>query len=283
MKQQTVFETIKANYKSLSKTHKRIADFLTNHYDQAVFMTAKKLAERIQTSESTVVRFAFSLGYDGYPDLQENLRDNLKNILTSKQKLATKMEPESFEGNIKASFSTDLNNIRTTFENLNVEDLHKMAKAIREAKRVYILGRRSSKVLVDYLSFYLSFVRNDVICFHHETGDTFDQIVNLTDGDVVIVISFPRYSKQTLHYAEIIKKAGHTIFAITDNYDSPITHFSDASIYATYSLDTFIDSHVAPMALINALVTAIAYDNIEEVTKKFEALEQIWTEYNVYI
>lgn len=283
MKQATVFESIKANYSHLSKTHKKIADFLTKHYDQAVFMTAKKLADRLLTSESTVVRFAFAIGFDGYPDLQENLRDNIKNILTTRQKLTTMMEPDSLEGNIKASFMRDINDIRTTFESLDIGALHQMAQAIIGAKRVFILGQRSSKVLVDYLSFYLSFLHGNVFSFHHEVGDTFDQIVSLREGDLVVVITFPRYARATLNYAEIIKGFGHRILAITDTQDSPITMIAETSIYATYSIDTFIDSHTAPMSLINALVTAIAYDSLEDASSMLEHLEKIWKEYNVYI
>lgn len=283
MKKYTVFEAIDEKYHRLSKTHRKIADFLRKHYDQAVFMTAKKLAERLQTSESTVVRFAVSVGFDGYPELQQNLRDNIKTILTTKQKLTTKLEPMSFEGSLRNSFNRDVSDIRATAEALQVADVHDMAKAIQDAKRVYILGQRSSKILVDYLNFYLSFLHTDIVSFHQNVGDFFDQVVGIEEGDVVVVISFPRYSSSTIKMAEIIKKQGIKLFAITDSPQAPITNYAELSIFASYSIDSFIDSHVAPMALINALVTAIAYDNLESATEKFQKLEEIWEEYNVYL
>lgn len=283
MKTYTVFEAIDEKYPRLSKTHRKIADFLRKHYDQAVFMTARKLAERLQTSESTVVRFAVSIGFDGYPELQQNLRDNIKTILTTKQKLTTKLEPMSFEGSLRNSFNRDVSDIRSTSEALQFSDVHDMAKAIQEAKRVYILGQRSSKILVDYLHFYLSFLHTDVVSFHQNVGDFFDQVVGIEEGDVVVVISFPRYSSSTIHMAEILKKQGIKIYAITDSAQAPITNYAELSIFASYSIDSFIDSHVAPMALINALVTAIAYDNLESATEKFQKLEEIWEEYSVYL
>lgn len=283
MKKYTVFEAIDERYSRLSKTHRKIADFLRKHYDQAVFMTARKLAERLQTSESTVVRFAVSIGFDGYPELQQNLRDNIKTILTTKQKLTTKLEPMSFEGSLRTSFNRDISDIRATADALQAQDIHDMAQAIQDAKRVFILGQRSSKILVDYLNFYLSFLHSDVVSFHQNVGDFFDQVVGIEEGDVVVVISFPRYSSSTINMAEIIKKQGSKIYAITDSPEAPITSYAELSIYASYSIDSFIDSHVAPMALINALITAIAYDNLESATEKFQKLEEIWEEYSVYL
>lgn len=282
-KKATVFESIDANYASLSKTQRRIADFLRKNYDQAVFMTAGKLAEKLATSESTVVRFATAIGYNGYPHLQQNLRDSIKTILTTRQKIATQLEPESFEGSLRLSFLRDISDVRTTFEHLDMSMIHDIAHGIRQANHVYLLGMRSSKVLVDYLDFYLSFLHENVIPFHHGVADHFDQIINLEPGDVVIVVSFPRYAAITIDLAQIIQAQGNPIYAITDSPEAPINQYADKSIYATYSIDSFIDSHVAPMALINALITAVAYDNLEAADQKFKRLEEIWLKHGVYI
>lgn len=281
-KRDTVFEAIDANYSKLSKTHRKIADFLRKNYDQAVFMTAGKLADKLGTSESTVVRFAVAIGYSGYPQLQQNLRESIKTILTTRQKIATKLEPESFEGSLRSSFVRDSNDVRTTFESLDMQMVHDIAQGIQAAKHVYILGLRSSKVLADYLDFYLSFLHENVISFYHGVGDYYDQIINLEPGDVVVVISFPRYARLTVNLAKIIKEQGNSIYAITDSPEAPINEFADKSIYATYSIESFIDSHVAPMALINALITAIAYDNLDAAGDKFQRLEDIWDRHDVY-
>ena len=282
-KRDTVFEAIDANYARLSKTHRRIAEFLRKDYDQAVFMTASKLADRLGTSESTVVRFAVAIGYSGYPQLQQHLRESIRTILTTRQRIATKLEPESFEGSLRSSFVRDMNNVRTTFEGLDFSVIHEVAKSIQSAHRVYILGMRSSKVLADYLDFYLSFLHDNVVSFHHGAGDYYDEMVNMEPGDVVIAISFPRYARLTIDLAKIIRELGITIHAITDSPEAPINEYADKSIYATYSIESFIDSHVAPMALINALITAIAYDNLQGSAAKFQRLEDIWQTQGVYI
>ncbi len=280
---QTVFEAIDANYSSLSKTHRRIADFFKKNYDQAVFMTAAKLADKLSTSESTVVRFATAIGFSGYPQMQQNLRESIKTILTTRQKIATQLEPETFEGSLHQSFNRDLNDVRSTLDHLDVSTIHEIASGIQQSKHVYLLGMRSSKILVDYLDFYLSFLHKNVVSFHHGVADHFDQIINLEPGDLVIVVSFPRYAAITLDLAKIIKAQGNPVYAITDSPEAPINEYADKSIFATYSIDSFIDSHVAPMTLINALITAVAYDNLAEADKKFQRLEEIWDRHHVYI
>lgn len=278
----TVFEAIDQHYPKLSKTHKRIAQYFREHFDKAVFMTARNLANELDTSESTVVRFATTLGYDGYPDFHQHLRNNITSIMTTQQRLDTKTRPTSLDQAIKDSFTRDISDIRKTLENADFSDLKAVAETIMDAKRVFILAKRSSRVLAEYLNVYLNYFHEDVKNFHLQMGDYFDQFINLTENDVVIVMSFPRYSNLTIEIVDLLKTRGVKVCALTDAYDSPIVSKADISIYAPYSIDSFIDSYVAPMALINALITTISHEHLEIAKEKIEELEDIWKAFNVY-
>lgn len=278
----SVFDAIESHYPTLSKSQKRIADYYMHNYDQAVFMTAKKLAQKLNTSESTVVRFAVSIGYDGFPHLQEHLRDSIKNVMTTKQRLTTKKEPRSLGDNIRNSFVRDLQDIKMTLDALNVKNVEMIARKIMQAKRVFVIGNRSSKIIADYLVYYLNFFHADVHASHHGVNEIFEQLHHLTKEDMVIIVSFPRYTKRTLEVAEFVHRMGTPIFAITDAQDAPVVKFASYELYASYSFDSFIDSHVAPMSLVNALITAIAYENFEDATQRLQKLEELWKQYGTY-
>lgn len=278
----TVFEAIENKYDSLSKTHKRIANYLREHFDKAVFMTAKSLARELDTSESTVVRFATSLGYQGYPDFHQHLRNNITSVMTTEQRLTTKSRPDSLEEAIKQSFSRDISDIRKTAENIDMNALKEVAEHIINAKRVFILAKRSSRVLAEYLNVYLNYFHEDVKNFHLQMGDYFDQFINLTKDDVVLVFSFPRYSNLTLEIVDFLKTKGVKVCAFTDAHDSPIVKKADISLFAPYSIDSFIDSYVAPMAVINALISTISHEHLDIAEEKIKELEKIWKTYNVY-
>ncbi len=283
MKQSKVFALLNNKYVNLSKKHKIVADFVLNNYDKAAFMTAKKISEAVNISESTVVRFAKKIGYEGFPEFQEDLRDSIKRILTTKQKLYSKVDMSTFEDSIKSSFEYDINSIKKTMSNIDFDALKKAVDTIMSSKSVYILGLRSSKVLADYFSFYLNFFHENVKSINHGASDIIDQLINLKEGDMLICISFPRYSNQILEYAKIINDKGIKLLALTDSIDSPIVEFSTHFLLADYSIDSFIDSHVSPMSLINAIVMAIAQQNQDLVNSKFQKLEDIWLKYNVYL
>ncbi len=283
MKQSKVFALLNNKYVNLSKKHKIVADFVLNNYDKAAFMTAKKISEAVNISESTVVRFSKKIGYEGFPEFQEDLRDSIKRILTTKQKLYSKVDMSTFEDSIKSSFEYDINSIKKTMSNIDFDALKKAVDTIMSSKSVYILGLRSSKVLADYFSFYLNFFHENVKSINHGASDIIDQLINLKEGDMLICISFPRYSNQILEYAKIINDKGIKLLALTDSIDSPIVEFSTHFLLADYSIDSFIDSHVSPMSLINAIVMAIAQQNQDLVNSKFQKLEDIWLKYNVYL
>ncbi len=283
MKQSKVFVLLNDKYSNLSKKHKIIADFVLNNYDKAAFMTAKKIAERVGISESTVVRFAKKIGYEGFPEFQEDLRDSIKRILTTKQKLYSKVDMSTFEDSVKSSFEYDINSIKKTISNIDFEALKKAVESIMNSGTIYVLGLRSSKVLADYFSFYLNFFHPHVKSINHGASDIIDQLINLEKGDMLICISFPRYSNQIVEYAKIISDKGIKLLAITDSMDSPIIEYSSDYLLADYSIESFIDSHVSPMALINAIVMAIAQQNQDLVHTKFQKLEDIWLKYKVYL
>ncbi len=282
MHDKNVFEIIEAAYPSLSKSQKRIADYYLYNYDQAVFMTAKKLAQRLGISESTVVRFAVTVGYKGFPKLQEHLRVSIKNVMTTKQRLTIKKEPQSLEDNIRNSFARDVQDIRSTHESLNIKNVQMIAKALMKSKRIYVIANRSSKIIADYLVYYLNFFHPDVHATHHGVNEIYEQLNHLMEEDLVVIINFPRYTNRTLELAKLVHSKGIAILAVTDAQDAPIVQYATYELYASYSFDSFIDSHTASMSLINALVTAIAYENYEEASERLQHLEELWKQYDTY-
>ncbi len=281
-KKSSVFDIIDDHYPALSKSQKKIADYYLHNYDQAVFMTARKLAQKLGTSESTVVRFAVSIGYKGFPQLQEHLRESIKNVMTTKQRLTTKKEPRSLADNIRNSFARDMADIKTTLDMLNVKNLEMIARKLMEARRVYVIGNRSSKIIADYLVYYLNFFHADVYAAHHGVNEIFEQLNHLTKGDIVVIVNFPRYTSRTLEVAEFVHRIGTPIIAITDAQDAPIVQYATYELFASYSFDSFIDSHAASMSLVNALITAIAYENYEEASQRLQKLEELWKQYGTY-
>ena len=276
-----IFTIINNRYSRMSKGHKRIADYVINNYDKVIFMTAAKLAAIVDVSESTVVRFANSIGFDGYPDFQYNLQEDVKSKLTTVQRLEFANEHEEND-----SFSNfmmkDIENIKNTIAELDREKIKLAAKKIKQAKKIYILGFRSSKVLSEYLSYYLNFMLKDVEIMTHSVVDVFDKVANITEDDLVIAFSFPRYSKRTIDLAKYFKDNGIDCIAITDSYNSPISRLCDIVLIAKYNMETFIDSLVAPMSLINSIVLALSLEMKDELENKFKKFEQIWSKYDIY-
>lgn len=276
-----LIKLIQLNFSQLSKGQRLIAEYITSNYDKAAFMTASKLGEMVGVSESTVVRFANALGFSGYPSLQKSLQELIKNKLTTVQRLG--MEDFSDKENfIKKVVRADINNMRTTLENLDNETFYDVIEEISKAKRVYVLGLRSSTALAGYLGFYLSLILDNVKVVSFGMSDIFEQLLRVTEDDVVIGISYPRYSKKTLDALQYVKKQGCTIIGISDGKLSPIAKVSDYTLEAKSNMVSFVDSLVAPMSLINALIIALGIKNKNEVTTYFAKLENIWEEYHIY-
>jgi len=273
---------IEKNYIKLSKGQKRIADFILQNYDKVAFMTASTLGDSTGVSESTVVRFANALGYDGYPKLQKGLQESIKTKLTTVQRFELSKDLEKESSYTKKVMNADMDNIRRTLDGVDEETMNQIVEEIHTARRVYILGMRSSSVLANYLGFYLNFILKDVVVVTAGALDVFDHLVNITKDDLLITISFPRYAKRTFEIVEFATTQGATIIGITDSPMAPLVPMVKYSLFARYGMNTFIDSLVAPMSLINALIQSVSIKEMERVEENFEKLENIWNEYKIY-
>ncbi|AUG57560.1 HTH-type transcriptional regulator MurR [Acetivibrio saccincola] len=274
---------IENNMENFSKGQKLIANFIINHYDKASFMTAAKLGAEVGVSESTVVRFANEIGFDGYPALQKELNKLVKSKLTSIQRMEISSARIKDSNVLKSVLLSDMEKIKATLEEIDLESFDNVVESILKAKKIYILGVRSSAPLASFLGFYFNLIFNNVRLVHTTSvSETFEQIIYASKGDVVIGISFPRYSMRTINAMKFAKKKGATVIAITDSNDSPLTENSHHTLTARSDMASFVDSLVAPLSVINALILAIAMRKKEHVYSIFENLEKIWDEYGVY-
>ena len=274
---------IREGFPSFSKGQKLIASYIIEHYDKAAFMTAARLGNEVGVSESTVVRFATELGFDGYPKLQKALRDIIKSKLTSAQRLEVSSSQIDFNNVMNSVIQSDINKLRATLEDADEESFNAAVDAILHANRIYILGVRSSASLASFLGFYLNLVFENVRLVHTTSvSEMFEQIVNARTGVVVIGISFPRYSRRTAKALEFVCKQGAAVIAITDNYASPIAKYADYCLLARSDMASFVDSLVAPLSVINALIVAIGMKRKEQIRSTLEKLEKLWEEYQIY-
>ncbi len=270
-------------YPTLSKGHKKIADFIKSNYEKASFMTAASLGKAVGVSESTVVRFASNIGFDGYPELQKYLQEAVKSHLTSVQRMDVAASRYGSDDFIDRAFMTDIEMIKTTRDSISREAFSKSAEAINKAKKIYILGVRSSAALASFAAFYLRFLYENVVLIDTSaSSELFEQMFRISSEDVCIAISFPRYSNQTVKALSFAKSRGATIISITDGEMSPIAPYATYLLVAKSSMVSFVDSLVAPLSVINALIAASAGEKREDVYNDFKALEEIWDEYHVY-
>lgn len=270
-------------YSEMSKGQKLIADYIFENYDKVAFMTASALGKTVNVSESTVVRFANALGYDGYPVLQKALQESIKTKLTTVQRFGLSEDIAGNERNLlRKVMHSDIDNIRKTSDELDPDLMEKIVQKIQTGRRIYILGLRSSKVLAEYLAFYLNFIMDDVHVIPSGASDILDKLVKINHEDVLITISFPRYSRKTFDVVRYAKTQGATLIGITDSMMSPLASLVDYTLTAKYNMTTFIDSLVAPMSLINALIIALSLNEKEKLKTTFDQLEQIWEENEVY-
>lgn len=270
-------------YGSLSKGHKKIADYITTNYEKASFMTAASLGKAVGVSESTVVRFASNIGFDGYPELQKHLQEMVKSHLTSVQRMevsASRFEGDDLIGN---AFSADIEMIKATREGVSTEAFEKSVEAINNARKIYILGVRSSAAIASFAAFYFRYLSENVVLIDtSSSSELFEQMFRISSEDVCIAISFPRYSTQTVKALSFAKDRGATIISITDGEMSPIAPYATHLLVAKSNMVSFVDSLVAPLSLINALIAACARKKSDDVYSYFRALEEIWDEYHVY-
>jgi DNA-binding MurR/RpiR family transcriptional regulator len=266
-----------------SKGQKRIAEYIHDNYDKAAFMTASKLAQKADVSESTVVRFAAELGYDGYPEMRRALHDMIRSRLTSVQRIKVAKDIIDTRGILPHVLSSDIEQIRLTMEETDSGDFARAVDAIAHAGNIYILGLRSSSVLANFMGFYFNLLfSNSRVVNDNSAGEVFERVVGLKKGDVLIAISFPRYSRRTIRAMHYARDVGATIIAITDSRSSPLFGLADIPLCARSDMISFLDTLVAPLSLVNALIVAVSEKAPGDLYSHFERLESIWDEYGVY-
>lgn len=268
---------------TFSKGQKRIARYITEAYDKAAFMTANRLGKTVGVSESTVVRFAVDLGFDGYPSMQKSMQEMVLNRLTSVQRIEVANDRLGNQDVVSMVLHSDMEKLRQTGETLDREEFSAAVNAILKAKRVYILGVRSVAPLANFLGYYLNYMFNNVhVISGVSAGEMFEKIVGVNSEDVVIAFSFPRYSSSTTKGAQYCRSAGATVIGFTDSKLSPLGQCSDHVLIAKSDMVSLVDSLVAPLSIVNALIVAIASKKEKELSQTFANLERIWDEYDVY-
>ena len=278
-----IMASINSKMAEFSKGQRIIARYILEHYDKAAFMTAAKLGQTVGVSESTVVRFASEIGYEGYPQLQKSLQEMIRNRLTTVQRMEVTNEQIGSSNTLTKVLTRDMERIKKTLEETSKEDFQKAVNAIIKAKHIYILGIRSATCLSRFMSFYFNHIFDNVKLVNTaSTSEMFEQIFRLNEDDVFIAISFPRYSQRTINAAKYAKSKGATVIGITDAEDSPIVTNSNIHLLAKSDTASFVDSLVAPLSLINALIVAVGLEKKDEISQTYEELEQIWDAYNVY-
>jgi DNA-binding MurR/RpiR family transcriptional regulator len=267
----------------MSKGQKAIAAFILTNYDQAAYLTAASIGETVGVSESTVVRFAMELGYEGFPHFQKALKEELKVRLTAVQRLNASGRLAGSDDILGTVLLTDADRLRRAVEQTDRERFRKAVDILQSAKRVFVVGVRSSAPLASFLAYYFNYIFTDVRLLN-PTGasDMLEQIMTAGHGDVVVGISFPRYSKRTIDAMNYSRKSGASVVVVTDKDDTPIARTADCVLLAPSDMMSFVDSLTAPMSVITALVVALGLKQKDRVGETLEKLEQLWDEYDVY-
>lgn len=284
MEQLNLLQRIEKKSPDFSKGQRRLAEYIKKNYDIAAYLTASKLGNEAGVSESTVVRFAYQLEYDGYPELQKAIQVIVKTNSNSVQRLSLSSKRYQEKGVLKSVMYTDADRLRDTIQNgIDEKEFKKAVSYINECQRLFILGARSAAYLSGLLGYYLKMMFDNVfIVDANSTSETLEQIYNIGENDVMFGVTFPRYSKRTIYALQYAKNHGARTIALTDNYQSPIVEYANCTLIAKSDVMTIVDSMVGPLSVVNALVTAIALLRKEDVEKRLMALEELWNEYDVY-
>jgi DNA-binding MurR/RpiR family transcriptional regulator len=282
--QYDVLNRINDLYNTMSKSHKAIANYISEHYDQAVFMTAARLGDELKISESTVVRFASAIGYSGYPEFQKALEECVKGKLNDFQRIDAKYGRSTQSEILTSVITADIEKLQDTMQNLDPAAFEMALSIIMEADTVYVMGLRSNEPLAEFLQFYLNMIRGKVILVNTTSvTETFEQMIHINEKDCFIGISFPRYSMRTLKAMEFANDRNAKVIAITDNVHSPMNLYSSCNLFARSDMVSIVDSLVAPLSLINAIVVALCLRCPQEVKHNLETLEETWNNYQVYL
>lgn len=283
-KKYDILVRINEQFDHMSKSHKLIANYICEHYDQAVFMTAARLGETLGISESTVVRFASGVGYAGYPEFQKALEECVKGKLGNVQKMDAKYGKSSQSEILTSVLNADVEKLQDTIRNLDPAAFESAVATILNADTVYIMGLRSNEPLAAFLQFYLNMIRGGVVLLNSTSvSETFEQMIRIRETDCFIGISFPRYSMRTLKAMEFANDRNAKVIAITDSIHSPMNLYSSCNLLARSDMVSIVDSLVAPLSVINALVVALCLKCPQEVKKNLEMLEEAWNNYQVYL
>ena len=278
-----ILAVIQSNMGAFSKGQKLIANFILNSYDKAAFMTASRLGKTVNVSESTVVRFAAELGYDGYPAMQKALQEMIRNKLTAVQRIEVSNDRIGNHDILSMVLQSDIEKIRMTLEEADREAFGRTVDTILDAKRIYILGVRSAAAIASFLGFYFNLIFENVTLVNTTSAsEIFEQLLRVKKGDVVIGVSFPRYSKRTVKAMEFAHDRGASVVAITDSVTSPLAAIADHALLAKSDMASFVDSLVAPLSMVNALIVAVSRRKNSDLAQIFGELERIWDEYDVY-
>lgn len=279
---QDLIDRLNHSGRKLSKGHRRIAQYIVEHYDKAVFMTASRLGESVGVSESTVVRFAIVLGYEGYPQLQRALQELISHRLTAVQRfeMSSEIDPNAV---LRTVLKSDMQNIRTTVEELDNHSFEDAVTRILKAKEIYVIGLRSAAPLAQFLGYYLNYIFDRVHLVSSAATDVFEEIARVSQEDVVLGISFPRYSTRTVEAMRFARSCGAQVISITDGPMSPLHGVSDVCLNACTDMASFVDSLAAPMSVINALIVSLGLHRKDELGRHFKQLEAIWAANDVYL
>ncbi len=281
--QRDLIEKIESVYSSLSKGQKKISKYILEHYDKAAYMTASKLGAEVGVSESTVVRYAIELGFDGYPEFHRSLKETLGMRLTAVQRMEVADDRISDGKILESVLTSDAENIRNTLENVDKKAFDGAVEALLGAKRIYVIGMRSSSALAEFFSYYLSLVFDDVRRVRTTSGsEIFEQLMRIDSDSVLVAVSFPRYSTRIVSAVDYAASRGAKVISITDSLSSPIAEKAYATLTAKSDMASFADSLVAPLSIINAIIVALSKKRKSEVADTFSKLETVWNDYNVY-
>lgn len=279
---QDMIQRLNLSGSRLSKSHRRIAEYILQHYDKAVFMTAAKLGEMVNVSESTVVRFAVALGYEGYPELQQALQELVRHRLTATQRFEMSSDI-SQEEVLSTVLKADMQNIRSTIDGIDNAAFLRAVQVISGARRIYILGLRSAAPLAQFAGYYLHYIFDDVRVVAAGSTDVFEAISRIEASDVLLGISFPRYSSRTIEAMNFARSRHAQVIGLTDGPMSPLHEVADICLSMRTDMASFVDSMAAPMSVINALIVALGIQNREALNARFKQLEEVWDAYSVYM
>ena len=278
-----ILSILQARLHTFSKGQRAIASFILDSYDKAAFMTAGKLAKIANVSESTVVRFAVELGYDGFPSMQKAMQEMVLNRLTSVQRIEVANDRIGDQDVVSMVLQSDMEKLRKTSDNVDREAFQAAVKTLLQARRIYVMGVRSTAALANFMGYYLNYMFDNVhVITTSGAGEMFEKLAGAGPGDAVIAFSFPRYSTATLKGAQFCHSVGAKVIGITNSPLSPLAESCDHVLIAKSDMVSLVDSLVAPLSVVNALIVALAAQKEETLSKTFDTLERVWEEYNVY-